>query len=46
MKMNDLLNGDPDKNPFKRAETEIVNVEITSILAQSKPPTKLNGMNI
>ena len=33
MKMNDLLNGDPDKNPFKRAETEIVNVEITSIPA-------------
>lgn len=36
MKMNDLLNGDPDKNPFKRAETEIVNVEITSIFAQSE----------
>jgi len=34
-KMNDWLNGDPDKNPFKRAETEMVNVEITSILAQS-----------
>ena len=31
MKMNDLLNGDPDKNPFKRAETEIVNVEIKSV---------------
>lgn len=36
MKMNDFLNGDPDKNPFKRAETEMVSVEITSILAQSE----------
>lgn len=35
VKMNDWLNGDPEKNPFKRAETEMVNVEITSILAQS-----------
>lgn len=36
MKMNDFLNGDPDKNPYKRAETEMVNVEITSVLAQSE----------
>lgn len=35
-KMNDFLNGDPDKNPYKRAETEMVNVEITSVLAQSE----------
>lgn len=35
MKMNDFLNGDPEKNPFKRAETEMVNIEITSILQQS-----------
>ena len=34
-KMNDFLNGDPEKNPFKRAEKEMINVEITSILAQS-----------
>ena len=36
MKMNDFLNGDPDKNPYKRAATEMVNVEITSVLAQSE----------
>lgn len=36
MKMNDFLNGDPDKNPYKRAEIEMVNVEITSVLAQSE----------
>lgn len=35
-KMNDYLNGDPDKNPFKRAEDEMVSVEITSILEQSE----------
>ena len=36
VKMNDFLNGDPEKNPFKRAETEMVNIEITSILLQSE----------
>lgn len=35
LKMNEFLNGDPEKNPYKRAEKEMVNVEITSILAQS-----------
>ena len=35
LKMNEFLNGDPEKNPYQRAEQEMVNVEITSILAQS-----------
>lgn len=35
-KMNDFLNGNKDQNPFTRAENEMVNVEITSILAQSE----------
>lgn len=34
LKMNDFFNG--EKNPYKRAETEMVSVEITSVLAQSE----------
>lgn len=30
MKMHNFFKGDRDKNPFKRAETEMVIVEITS----------------
>lgn len=36
MTMNDFLNSDPKLNPFTRAETEMVSIEITSILAQSE----------
>jgi type IV secretion system protein TrbF len=36
IKMNEWLNGNPDKNPFKRAETELVSVEIKNVLSQTK----------
>ena len=36
IKMNEWLNGNPDKNPFKRAETELVSVEIKNVLQQTK----------
>ncbi|MBZ0069840.1 MAG: conjugal transfer protein TrbF [Thiobacillus sp.] len=35
IKMNEWLNGNPEKNPFKRAETELASVEIKSILQQT-----------
>jgi type IV secretion system protein TrbF len=34
-KMNEWLNGTPNANPFKRAETEMVSVEIKSIMPQT-----------
>ncbi|WP_339145265.1 VirB8/TrbF family protein [Pseudoalteromonas galatheae] len=34
-KMSEHLNGDTDKNPFKRAQTETVNVKILSVLQQT-----------
>lgn len=34
-KMKEWLNGNPEKNPFKRAESELVEVEIKSILQQT-----------
>lgn len=36
IKMNEWLNGNPDKNPFKRAETELVSAEIKNVLPQTK----------
>ncbi len=36
MKANEFLNGSPLKNPFKRAETETVSIEIRSALPQTK----------
>lgn len=36
IKMNEWLNGNPEKNPFKRAETELVSVEIKNVLPQTK----------
>ena len=35
VKTNDWLNGDKDSNPFRRAEKETVNIEITSVLPQT-----------
>lgn len=35
LKMNEWLNGTDESSPFKRAEKEIVSVEITSVLPQS-----------
>lgn len=35
LKMTEFLNGSEDANPFKRAETETVHIEITSALPQS-----------
>lgn len=35
LKMNEWLNGTADANPFKRAEREMVSVEIQSVLAQT-----------
>lgn len=35
IKMNEWLNGNPEKNPFKRAETELAEVEIKSVLRQT-----------
>jgi len=34
-KMNEWLNGNPNANPFKRAETEMVSVEIKSVMPQT-----------
>ena len=34
-KMNEWLNGTPESSPFKRAEKELVSVEIKSVLRQS-----------
>lgn len=34
--MNEYLNGTPEQNPFNRAKSVMVSVEITSILAQSE----------
>jgi type IV secretion system protein VirB5 len=34
-KMNEWLNGTPNANPFKRAETEMVSVEIKSVMPQT-----------
>ncbi|CAI10542.1 TrbF protein of DNA transfer system (plasmid) [Aromatoleum aromaticum EbN1] len=34
-KMNEWLNGHPEASPFKRAEKEMVNVEIKTVLQQS-----------
>lgn len=34
-KMNDWLNGSEESSPFKRAETEMVNVEIGTVLPQT-----------
>jgi len=34
-KMNEWLNGHPEASPFKRAEREMVNVEIKTVLQQS-----------
>lgn len=36
MKVNEYLNGSPERNPFKRAENETVSVEIHSALPQTK----------
>ncbi|MGP5477588.1 VirB8/TrbF family protein [Pseudomonas helleri] len=36
IKTNEYLNGTPERNPFKRAETETVSVEIKSALPQTK----------
>jgi type IV secretion system protein VirB5 len=33
--MNEWLNGNPNANPFKRAETEMVSVEIKSVMPQT-----------
>jgi len=35
-KMNEYLNGNPEANPFKRAANELVNVDIVSVIPQSK----------
>jgi len=35
-KMDDWLNGTPDSNPFKRAEKEMVNIDIRSVIPQSE----------
>lgn len=35
IKMNEWLNGDTGSSPFKRAEKEMVNIEITSVLPQT-----------
>lgn len=35
LKMNEWLNGSPEKNPFNRATKEMVNIEITSAIPQS-----------
>lgn len=34
-KMNEWLNGTPDSSPFKRAERELVNIEIRSVIQQT-----------
>ena len=34
-KMNEWLNGTPESNPFKRADTEMVSVEIKSVMPQT-----------
>jgi type IV secretion system protein TrbF len=34
-KMNDWLNGNEDASPFKRAQTEMVNIEIGTVLPQT-----------
>jgi type IV secretion system protein VirB5 len=34
-KMTEWLNGDPDKNPFARATTETVTVDIDSVVPQT-----------
>lgn len=34
--LNQHFNGSPERNPFARAETEVVSIEINSILRQSK----------
>lgn len=34
-KMNDYLNGDPEKTPFARATKEMVSIEISSVLPQT-----------
>ncbi|HGJ9495366.1 TPA: VirB8/TrbF family protein, partial [Neisseria gonorrhoeae] len=34
-KMNEWLNGTPESSPFRRAEKELVSVEIKSVLKQS-----------
>ncbi|MBD8829025.1 VirB8/TrbF family protein [Pseudomonas sp. CFBP 13602] len=36
MKVNEYLNGSPERHPFKRAENETVSVEIRSALPQTK----------
>lgn len=35
-KMNDWLNGSEESSPFKRAENEMVSIEITSVLQQTQ----------
>lgn len=35
LKMNEHMNGDDDRNPFKRAAKEMVSVQIVSVLPQS-----------
>jgi len=35
VKMDEWLNGKPESNPFKRAETETVNIQIRTIVPQT-----------
>jgi len=35
VKMNEWLNGDPKSNPFRRAETELVDIEMRTVVAQT-----------
>jgi type IV secretion system protein VirB5 len=35
-KMTEWLNGDPEANPFKRAEKEVISAEIVTVIPQSK----------
>ena len=44
IKMNEWLNGTPEKNPFKRAEIELVSVEIKSILQQTPGTWQVDWM--
>lgn len=41
-KMNEWLNGTPDSNPFKRAATELVNVDIKSVMPQTASTWQLD----
>jgi type IV secretory pathway TrbF-like protein len=42
-KMNEWLNGTPEASPFKRAEKEMVSVEIKTVLRNRRTPGKWTG---